>query len=114
MLLQASLKSQRPGYCRAKGRHPARDPLQGSFGRKPRFHVIVGLKGDVVRKNCSNFENSNQLECEIGSFFLFGYFIQSILNKIELFCRNVKTNHVEERAPLVLKAKNASMASDFD
>ena len=27
MLSQACLKSERPGYCRAKGRHPARDPL---------------------------------------------------------------------------------------
>ena len=24
--------------------------VSGSFVRKPRFHVIVGLKGDIVRK----------------------------------------------------------------
>ena len=44
MLSQASLKSQRPaGYCRANGRYR--------------------------KKNCSNFENSNQLQRKLGSFF---------------------------------------------
>ena len=35
--------------------------ISGSFGRKLFFHVIVGLKGEIVRKT-SNFENSNQVE----------------------------------------------------
>ena len=79
MLLQASLKLQRPGYCWAKGRHPARDPqldaieFQSFFRRKPQFHVIVGIKGE--------FENSNQLEYKLSSFFYLPTLFNQFLTK---------------------------------
>ena len=88
MLLQASLKSQMPGYCRAKGRHPERPAaryhrISGSFGRKPRSYVIVGRKCDIVRKTVLILKTPTR-ENANSALFLFGFFIQSILNKIEI------------------------------
>ena len=61
MLSQASLKLQRPGYCRAS----SMPSHEGSLALK----LIVGLKGDLVRKTVVISKNSNQLERKLGSFF---------------------------------------------
>ena len=91
MLSQASLKTQRPGYCRAKGRLPSdtRSSMPSHFRvfwKEVSFSCYCPVKGRSRKKNCSNSENSNQLERKLGSLslFLFGYFIQRILNKIEM------------------------------
>ena len=54
----------------------------GSFGRKPRFHVIVGLKGGIVTKTVVISKTPTSYNAK-SALFLFGYFIQSILNKIK-------------------------------
>ena len=69
--------------------------------------LVLVEHDEIVKKNCSNFENSNQLERKLASSFFIqllysypgpwfslfrleretlgpGYFIQSILNKIEM------------------------------
>ena len=75
MLSEASLKSQRPGYCQAKGRHPSRDPqldalaFQGLLEGSLAF-MLLSAKGRYRKKSFSNFENSNQLKRKLGSFFI--------------------------------------------
>ena len=64
-------KSSMPSYFRV-------------FWKEASHSCYFRLKGNIVRKT-SNFENSNQQERKLTRLvFLFGYFIQSILNKIEM------------------------------
>ena len=58
--------------------------ISGSFGRKPRFHVIVGVKGDIVRNAVVISKTPTSWNANLALFFIFRYFIQSILNKIEM------------------------------
>ena len=44
------------------------------FWKEASLSCYFPAKGQYRKKNCSNFENSNQLERKLGSF-LFGYFI---------------------------------------
>ena len=71
MLSQASLKSLRlVGNIPRETRSSM--PLHFRvFWKEGSLHVIVGLKGDIVRKTVSsNFENSDQLKRKFGSFFI--------------------------------------------
>ena len=86
MLSQASLKSQWPGYCRAKGLHPARDRSSMPshfrvFWKEASLSCYYRAKGRYRKKNCSNFENSNQIERKLGPFFYMATLLSQFLTK---------------------------------
>ena len=78
-VIASQFKVAEAWHCRAKGRHPARDLLLDAIFEESLAFMLLSGKGRYHKKNCSNFENSNQLERKLDSFFysaaIFSHFL---------------------------------------
>ena len=88
-VIASQFKVAKAWYGWAKGRHPARDRNSMPshfrvFRKEASLSCYCRAKGQYRKINCSNFQTFNHLERKPGFYFLFGYFIQSILNKTEM------------------------------